>query len=651
MNNSKFWNDGATTPKVSTGAPAPKTKGPTKLAKGLGVTGIVVLVLVAILGFFVYMYAIRPATVIIGSVNTLKKNLNDMSSALESRDLVELDLVLTKTQNDLGTLRKDREEKFGWAKDVKLFRINEFYADSDHFINAGLYAIDAAKELETVVIPFADAAGLKVSADQEVPETEGLMEAFQSWITLMPQVAGQMDGVIEKLTRVGKELENVDVSKYPEEIRGVRVRSNIEFLKTTLSQTNVYGDDIKLALTIFPRVLGVGTPAKRYMVIMQNDKELRPTGGFMTGYATFRMENAMLVNQDFSSHDMYSIDDTLDIIDATYDFPDAPVAYQKYLGVERWYARDMNSSPDFQTSMDQFLEFYNMAGRISPMEIKAVDGIFAIDTQVIAELLDITGPVTVNGVTYTKDNVVLELERIASLALREQQNRKKVLGDLMKAMLANVFESEKDMWSSIIDKGVDLAVRKHIQLYLFDVEAQALADKYGLGGRVLQEYQGDYLNVVSTNLGGDKTNWFVTKEVNTTVGDAGDKVLRTVTLKYSYPQPSDEYGPFIKRFKDWVRVYVPLGSELVSVEGTEDGYLSDQELDKTYFTGYIELGPGETKEMKFTYYLPSDVKFDSEYVLTIQKQAGIDSNVYTITTNKETKTLDLFKDTVIRLGL
>src|SRR3990172_10867844 len=156
-------------------------------------------------------------------------------------------------------------------------------------------------------------------------------------------------------------------------------------------------------------ILAVGTPVKRYMIIMQNDKEIRPTGGFMTNYATFKIANGLL-DSDFTSKDMYSVDLTLDLIDATYDFPDPPAAYTKYLLVERWYARDMNYSPDFVTSMDQFLRLYNMAGRIDPVEIKPVDGIFAIDTQVISELLEVTGPVTVNGITYTKDNVVLELE-------------------------------------------------------------------------------------------------------------------------------------------------------------------------------------------------------------------------------------------------
>lgn len=388
------------------------------------------------------------------------------------------------------------------------------------------------------------------------------------------------------------------------------------------------------------------------MIIMQNDKEIRPTGGFMTNYATFKVANGLL-QSDFTSKDMYSIDLVLLNYEAytNYQFQAAPPAYTKYLKVEHWYARDMNYSPDFVTSMDQFMKTYNFAGRINPVEIKPVDGIVAIDTNVISELLDVTGPVTVSGVTYTKDNVVLELEKIASLALVEQANRKRVLGNLMQQMLINVFQSDKNLWSKLIEKGISLAQRKHIQAYMFDPEAQTLIQKYNIGGNIVAEVPGDYSAVISTNLGGDKTNWFTTKKVDHALTKEGDKWVDTVSIAYTYTQPSEEYAPFVKRFRDWVRVYAPLGSQIINVEGTEDGTSTDQELNKTYFTGYIELGPGETKTMKFKYYLPNDRVGPNDYSLTIQKQAGINSEIHTVTVNGKTQEIKLITDTKVVVKL
>jgi len=654
MESSKFWNANSTSSVSSIGATSTGSKKGKKksngVLKGLGVTGILLLIVAGALGVLGYIYLLTPAYALMSSVNSLKADANDVATSLTNRDLVTLAQDLDTLEADLNNLRKERDDKFGWAKDMTMFKLNEFYSDSDHFINAGIYGVDALREVSTVVTPFADAAGLKVSPDQEVPEAEGLMEAFQNWVSLMPEVADKMDGVIEKVSKVGEELKPINVEKYSEEIRGFPVRSNIRFIKDTLSQADEYAPDIKSALTLFPEILGVGTPEKRYMIIMQNDKEIRPTGGFMTNYATFKINNGLL-QSDFTSKDMYSIDNTLDIIDATYDFPDAPDVYTKYLKVERWYARDMNYSPDFIDSMDQFLKFYNMASRIAPYDIKPVDGIFAIDTDVIKELLEVTGPVTVNGVTYTPENVVLELEKIASLQLQEQVNRKRVLGDLMEAMLVNVFESDKNLWTKLIDKGVDLSLRKHVQVYLFAPEAQALVEKYGLAGRIKDPVEGDYSMVVSTNLGGDKTNWFVTKEVTETATKEDNRWLRKVNIKYTYKEPTGDYTLFAKRFRDLVRVYAPQGSEFISVEGSEDGTLSSTERGKVWFSGYIEMSPGESKEMTFSYYLPENINFTDAYTMTIQKQGGIGTEIYNLNINGKKEEVELKTDKVVRVSL
>ena len=649
MAKTKFW--GSKPPSGKINSKGSKTKKGKKRSFGkLGKGSAIFLGVLLVLGLITYFIAVRPALALYSMANVVKSDASEIGEALKSRDLVQLNEVLDKTEKDLQDLKVEKGNKFGWAKNLKIFKANEFYSDFDKFANAGIYAVDALRETSVVITPFADAAGLKVSPEQELPEAEGLMEAFQGWISVMPEVSDQMDGVIEKVSKVGEELESINTEKYPEKIGKVQVRSNIEFVKNNLSNADEYAPDIKKALQIIPGVLAVGTPTKRYMIIMQNDKEIRPTGGFMTNYATFKISNGLL-DSDFTSKDMYSIDLTLDIIDATYDFPDPPAPYGNLLKVERWYARDMNYSPDFVTSMDQFLEFYNTAGRISPYEIKSVDGIFAIDTYVIEELLEVTGPVTVNGTTYTKDNVVLELEKIASLALAEQSNRKRVLGDLMEGMLINVFESDSNLWSKLIEKGVDLAVRKHISIYVFDEQAQALAEEYGLGGRIKENVDGDYAMLVSTNLGGDKTNWFVDKEVVHTLEKDGDRWAKTVNIKYQYIEPSAEYGALVKRFRDWVRLYVPIGSELITVEGSENGSLnmSDQERNKVWYSGYLEMGPGESKEITFKYYLPSEFVGENEYVLNIQKQSGIDREKHTVVYGGEMKEIDLFKDTVVKL--
>ena len=647
MSNTIFWKPNSRIKKVSQGSINLNGNGVPKVGmkkfkiKKPGRRGTIALGTGAFLFLIIFIVLIRPGLALMSDVKTLRTDASALRDALQKRDVIKMEEGLTKTEKDLKEFRVSRDRNFGWTRGFGPTKA--YYSDTEHFINAGLYAVDAGREVVNLIKPFADAAGLKVTEESQNPSDTGLAEAFASWVAVMPQVAADMDPVLDKLDKVGEELKPVNPNRYPVKIKGTPVRGTIVVAQNTLSRINEYGPDIKKALTIVPGMLGVGTGEKRYMIIMQNDKEIRATGGFWTNYATFKINNALL-SSDFSSKDMYSIDLTLDLIDAVHTFPAAPAAYQQYLKVERMYARDANISPDYPTAIDQFMYFYKLAMPLAPAEIKPIDGIIAIDTQVIKELMEITGPVTVNGVTYTSENVVLELETIASLALREQVGRKKVLGDLMEAMLINVFESDKNLWSKLVDKAVDLSTRKHIIGYTFDPEAQALLEEYNLAGRIIDPVEGDYSFVVSTNLGGDKTNWFVKKEVEHILSKEGNRWVDTVKIKYSYPQPAAEYGAFVKMFRDWVRVYAPLNSQLIGVTGSAGEGNTDQERNKTYFTGYVEMAPTESKELVFKYNIPDSAIKNGVYNLYLQKQPGTNGETHKVTVNGKTEMIELIKD-------
>lgn len=638
----KFWKPNTKENNISKASAVKKPRGEKKGLKILGATGGILLVILVIAGVLAYKFVIDPALALKVGVDKLKADGQQANKAFLDRDLVLLEKTFVQTEQDIESLRKDRDAKFGWAKNLP--KVKEFYTDTEYFLNSGLYAIDAGREFSRIITPFADAAGLKVAEGQET-STLSFADAFSAWIALMPKVANEIDPLLVKIDRMGTELGKVDASKYPEEFRGTPIKSSIVSLQSTLSTLSDYAPDLKEALVIVPEVLGVGVPEKRYMIIMQNNAELRPTGGFWTNYATFKIKNAML-NSDFTSKDMYSIDYTLDAIDAYTDFSiGMPAPIRRYLILERWYARDANFSPDFPTSVADFMRSYRKAIQINPVETKPVDGIFAIDTDVVSELLEVTGPATVNGVTYNKDNVVLELEKIASLALREQSNRKKVLGDLMERMLVNVFESDKNLWPKLIDKGVDLLNRKHIVIYMEDPETQKLLEKYNFAGRLIDTPDSDYLAVVTANLGGDKTNLFVRREITSTATNSGGKWTREVKVKYTYGPAEGEYAWFASTYKDYLRVYVPKGSTLISVEGSDnDDTGSADELTKTALHGYITLSPGATKEITFKYTLPDGVVKGTDYKLYIQKQAGQPEEKYNISVNGKQTTVETDKD-------
>ena len=628
-----------------------------KLKAKLGVPGLIVVSVFAILSIVFLFMVVRPSYKVFAQVKVINEDVRLFEEALKNQDLEAVKGTLEKGKNDIAYFRDVRDKGgFGWTRNFAFTK--DYYSDSEHFINAGLILVDGLSEFVVVVDPFTEAAGFKKKVNVEVVDPNagsGLAEAIAAWVRVMPEVADKMDGVIEKIDMVGEEVSSVDPNRYPESLSGFPIKSNIEAAQQYLARASEFGPDIKAALTIIPPMLGVGGAEKRYAIIMQNEAEIRATGGFWTSFATFKVKNATL-SSDFTTNDMYSIDLYISYTDTpwTQPWPLPTAPYRDFLKVEHTWGRDANFSPDYPTSVDYWLTFYQKAAYAGHPSAKPLNGVFAMDTKVLSELLKVTGPVSVNGFTYDSESVVLELEKLASLTLAEQAGRKKVLGDVMEEMLFNMYRSERNLWPKFIETAVRLAIEKDILVYVLDdPKAQELLDKYNFSGRIINTNTGDYSYVVSTNLAGDKTNFFVNKAVDHKIFKESDRWVHEVTIDYSYGQPKPGYEAFANTYRDWVRVYAPAGSTLISLEGSDATTSEDlgEERGKVYFAGHITLPPNEQRTIKFKYEIPASLTANGTYKLYLQKQPGTLMDKHTVTINGKTQTAELVTDKELTFSL
>ena len=107
-----------------------------------------------------------------------------------------------------------------------------------------------------------------------------------------------------------------------------------------------------------------------------------------------------------------------------------------------------------------------------------------------------------------------------------------------------------------------------------------------------------------------------------------------------HKQSHDHQGEFdwkTSRYRTYTRIYVPLGSELISSEGSlandklknpdlNPGTVDvTEELDLTVFGTFTSIEPGETRTLSFEYQLPDSVTeaIDQDlYQLEVIKQIG-----------------------------
>ncbi len=366
------------------------------------------------------------------------------------------------------------------------------------------------------------------------------------------------------------------------------------------------------------QVLGFEKP-QTYLVLFLNNTELRPGGGFIGAYATVRI--------DKGTPHILKVEGT-EIFDnlAPQDFPSVPPEpIAKYLKVKRWGFRDSNWSPDFAVSSKKTLELYKLQKGVAADEITAVIG---ITPTVMEEILKITGPITLNGETYTSDNFTKKLEYEVEYGYEDKgQNfnqRKQALQDLTGVMMARLTKDVFTHWGQFLALAQDLLNQKQIIAYSSLPEAQNILISKNWAGTFVSSTS-DFLLVADANLGALKTDAVMKRSLDYTIRQVNGHYQAIATMTYTN---AGKYDWRTTRYLDYARVFVPAGSKLVDVNGTAKSTFevgSGQELGKTWFGVYATIEPGQTGNLSFIYDLSPSIENqikNGTYSLIVQKQLG-----------------------------
>lgn len=505
---------------------------------------------------------------------------------------------------------------FGW-----------YVADVQRFTAAAVYGLEAAKSLTETITPYADILGLK---GQGTFLGGTAQERLALAIQTLSKATPQLDKIGSDLSKAQDQIQDVATWRYPNFLPS-KPGEKIQTAKGLLSELDTLIVEARPLIEVMPQIMGQDSP-KRYLILFQNNAELRPTGGFITAYGYFTVKNGLIESE--GSSDIYKLDDTLSL-----RIP-APAPIIKYLpNVPNLNIRDSNLSADYYVSMQQFEKLYeNTAGN------QDIDGIIALDTQFVLSMIDVLGPIEAYNTKFTNEKVdecdcaqiIYELERYADQPVAfERGDRKGILGVLMQQMMAMTFSAPKSHWPKLMNTFFDSLKNKHVLLYFRDQKAQSASQQINFAGRVYN-YEGDYFYINETNFAGAKSNLYIQQKVKQEIKKGkDDKIVKKVTIDYRYPRRGDNCSLERKGglclaglYRDWIRIYVPKGSTLIKSSGLEQGLAAAQDLEKTVFEGFFTVRPEGVAKIELEYEIP--IKAQGDFKLLIQKQPGTPSHTYEI---------------------
>lgn len=615
-----------------------------KLIKGF----LILVVLLAVGGVGAYFMLVVPLKETYAAAQVAIQKARELKDAAKEQNLDLIRLKLDESDTAITAVKKEFND-IAWVKHIPF--AGGYYRDGEHGLAASGEFIAAGKIALEAIAPHADLLGLSEGDSSFVnqPANKRIEMAVATLDTLIPE----LDNVIVHLKVAKQEIDQIDPSRYPAKINGKEVRAKIEAGQRQASEGIDMIVKIEPLIKLMPDLLG-STEVKRYLVLFQNDAELRSTGGFITAYAVFGVDRGSIGVEQ--SEDIYYLDSQ-----QKKNLVAPPEVLKYHKGVNYAYIRDSNTSPDFYESMQTFEELLENVS--NPPQY---DGIIAVDTHVLVEgmkVLDGEVFVPEYGVTFTTQpdercdgcpQVVYELEEFADRPTGHvRTERKDILGRLLQSFMKKALGvSPGQYWGRLMQTFITEANEKHILAYMKDEEAQKAMETLNYAGRIT-EFTGDYLHINDTNFGGAKSNMFVQETVTQDIEIGSDgTVIKTVTIDYANPSVYSncnlESGELCLNglLRNWIRVYVPQGSKLIEFNGaSEEGYETEttEDFGKTVFGGFMTVRPEGSAHVTLKYQLPD--KVGDTYTMLIQKQPGTVGHSYTTIINgKELETFDLRTD-------
>lgn len=419
-------------------------------------------------------------------------------------------------------------------------------------------------------------------------------------------------------------------------------------------------EDALALIRIAPDLLGAAKAGPQtYLLLLQNEDELRPTGGYLTAAGPVVVRDGKIISMKIESSEL--------IDNFVKPYPIPPWQFEEFMNIEMLLFRDSNWFTDFPTTASWAEYFYSYSRAAS------TEGTIAMDMHVIVRLLETLGPIRVEGVNYfiTDQNVLNYLrsaEEAPPQGVTGRWNRKQFINDLATPLLNKALEARGQTWTRLFPVLIELLDEKHIVLQFDNEEAAAFLERRNWDGSVRIPDHSDYLMVVDTNMGYNKSNAVMEVSLEYNVdfslpaSPKGSLLVRqtnhsavilpcepfsTERFLIDATQPGEMPDPYYNIDEchwGYLRLYTPEGTKLlhsnphaVPAESTMLGEpipartddLGSEDIPGAQVFGMMVITPtGQSTSTRFDYSLPSRVvtinKEDASWIyhLKVQKQPG-----------------------------
>lgn len=413
----------------------------------------------------------------------------------------------------------------------------------------------------------------------------------------------------DSLTKVSIELKNI---KYDGLL--FLVRGQIESLRAMVLEYSIGVSKGELASTILSKLTGVDGTEKSYLVLLQNNKILRPSGGAVEAVARIDFRNGKLENIQTQ---------TVEELDSLGTPLAAPADVREDLGGINWSLRDASFEPDFAGNSKVVQLLYQRDTG------KKVDGVIGMTVSSFNEMIAALKGVNTNNGQVRIDGKILGKDFF------EVVTDSKIYSELLSQTLNKMFFLEDVNWAElgmVIENGLS---DKNIQMFVDDKASFAYITSQNWGGvmpragELVVGQENDFLSINDTVIATGSANIELTKNIDIQTIISEDL---GISHKLGATYLARNIDGSVSSVKSRVKIYVPGGNKLerVSMAGADvtKDFKTNSDYGRVVFSGLINIPIDQNIKLEVQY-SAGVVKLDNgklDYRMDIVKQAGSGSS-------------------------
>lgn len=430
---------------------------------------------------------------------------------------------------------------------------------------------------------------------------------------------GDFDSVTDKILKLSSSAKNLRQKIKFINFPGIPLDSIDTFLGSFITESDSL-------VQIFPQLKKIlYTDKKNYLILFQNNMELRPTGGFIgsVGFLTLNRGNI----ENFEILDVYSIDGQLK------GHVDPPEVFRIHFQQPNWFLRDSNFDPDFAASALQAQWFLEKSIN------RKVDGVIGMNLFLVQDLIKAVGGVTLpdfNNEVITNDNFFIKAQLYINENFFAGSNAKRNYLNSVSGQLEQKLVSGDVSYLEVLRVFKKALDEKNIIFFFNDPSFQLDMEKLAWAGRVYDigcinindSCFPDYLYINEANFGVNKANYFITKSIKVDKKiNINGQIITDLTLKFrNQSQNGLLQGG---EYKNYLRLILPRNSQMINsainnqIINNNLYEVSSYQKDKTIYGILLKIPENSELELKFSYLLSDLLKTNNLYYqFYFQKQPG-----------------------------